>query len=368
MGDNSNLPRKNSEEIDLIQLFGFFEQKIKGFFKGIFSIFNWVFSSIIYGLKSLQKNINILGPSLILLLVLGVFLDKKEDPKYSSEMLVQPYFEAKYQLYANIEYYNSLLAEKDYETLSSIFGINIDQAKKIKEFEMFPGPETENQLRKEYYDFVEDITLKNTHSIDGNGIEENSKVVLDISFEEFVEGRSIYSSNKYMIKAVSSKKDIFKYLEKGLNNSFDNQYSTKNMKKRDSIISLRKTTIEKTIAEIDSLQKVYVEAFKENVKATSSQIKVGEEGFALADSKVETREFELLEKKNKLYEELRTLQESKVVEDTFFDVISSFPEIGKLEAVPFYKRKMIILPILGFILFVLGLFSIKAYRFIEKYE
>ncbi len=112
--EDNNLPQKNSDEIDLIQLFGFFEQKIKGFFKGIFSIFRGVFSVVIYSLKSLQKNIKILGPLLIIALGIGVFLDKKEAPKYSSEMLVQPYFDAKYQLYANIEYYNSLLAEEDF--------------------------------------------------------------------------------------------------------------------------------------------------------------------------------------------------------------------------------------------------------------
>lgn len=368
MGDNNNTPQKSSEEVDIIQLFDFFERKIKGGFKRIFLIFNWLFSVFIFSLQELQKNIKILGPVLIIAIAIGVFLDKKNDPEYSSEMLVQPYFEAKYQLYANIEYYNSLLAEKDYNTLREIFGIDLSQAEMIKGFEMYPGPETENQLRKEYYGFVEDITLGQVKSNKSNDEEEPNTTVLDVSFEQFVEGRSIYSSDKYMIKAVSSKKDIFKHLEKGLNNSFDNQYSTKNMKKRDSVILLRKKTIEESIKEIEKLQDIYVEAFKENVKATSSQIKVGSEGFALADSKVETKEYELLEKKTKLYEELRVLQESKVVEDTFFDVISSFPEIGRLEGVPFYKKKTILFPVIAFVLFVLCLLSIKSYKFVEKYE
>lgn len=367
MGDSNNTSKNNSEEVDILQLFDFFEQKIKGVFKGFFLIINRFFSAFIFSLQALQKNIKILGPLLVLSLALGVFLDQKKDTEYSSEMLVQPYFEAKYQLYANIEYYNSLLAEKDFETLKEIFDIELDQAKEIKGFEMYPGPETENQLRKEYYSFVEDITLNQVKSSKKDE-EETNTTVLDVSFDEFVEGRSIYSSDKYMIKAVSSKKDIFKHLEKGLNNSFDNQYSTKNMKKRDSVITLRKQTIEKSIKEIEKLQEVYVDAFKENVKATSSQIKVGDEGFALADSKVETREYELLEKKSKLYEDLRTLQESKVVEDTFFDVISSFPEIGRLESEPFYKKKAILFPVIAFVLFVLCLLSIKSYRFVEKYE
>ncbi len=364
MGNDLN---KGSEEIDLIQLFGFFEQKIKGFFKRIFSIFNWFFSILIFGLKVFQKKIKTLGLLLIVAVLLGVVLDKRKAPEYSSEMLVQPYFEAKYQLNANIKYYNSLLAEQDFETLKEIFEIDLDQVQKIIGFEMYPGPETENQLRREYYKFIKSITSNQVSSGEENEEGETSRPIIEVSFEDFVKGRSIYSSDKYMIKAVSSKKDVFKYLENGLNNSFNNEYSTKNMKKRDSIITIRKQTIEESIKEIEKLQVIYVAAFKENIKATSSQIKVGNEGFALADSKVETKEYELLEKKTKLYEELGRLQESKVVDDTFFDVISSFPEIGKLEVVPFYKMKVIVLPIIAFILFTLSLLLIRAYKFVEEY-
>jgi uncharacterized protein YnzC (UPF0291/DUF896 family) len=367
MEDNNNAPQNNSDEINLIQLFGFFEQKIKAFFGGIFSIFKGLFSIIVYSLKALQRNIKILVPLLAISLVTGFYFDKQE-PEYSSEMLVKPYFDAKYQLYANIEYYNSLLADGDYPTLSSIFGIDIEQAKNIKEFAMYPGPETENQLRKEYYKFIEDITLTQVKTSDNGDKESESIKVLDVSFEEFVEGRSIYSSDKFMIKALSTKKDIFKHLENGLNSSFENEYSTKNMKKRDSIISLKKATIEKEIRDIEALEKVYIDAFKENVKATASQIKVGKEGFAIADTKVETKEYELLEKKNKLYNELNDLQEGKVTEDTFFDVISSFPEIGKLEKIPFYTKRKLLYPLISFALFVFGLLFIKAYNFVEAYE
>jgi hypothetical protein len=367
MEDNNNTPQNNSDEINLIQLFGFFEQKIKAVFGGIFSIFKGLFSIIVYSLKALQRNIKILLPLLAISLVLGSYFDKQE-PEYSSEMLVKPYFDAKYQLYANIEYYNSLLEDDDYPTLSSIFGINIEQAKNIKEFAMYSGPETENQLRKEYYKFIEDITLTQIKSSDKGDEEESNFKILDVSFKEFVEGRSIYSSDKFMIKAVSTKKDIFKYLEEGLNNSFDNEYSTKSMKKRDSVIILRKATIEKAIGEIEALEKVYIEAFKENVKATASQIRVGNEGFALADSKVDTKEFELLEKKNQLYDELNKLQEGKVTEDTFFDVISGFPEIGKLEKVPIYFQKKFLYPFISFALFVFVLLFTKVYKFVEAYE
>lgn len=368
MGDQINKPEKTNEEIDLLQLFNYFESKIKGIFNGIFSVFKKIFSVIIYFLQSLQNNIKILAPILVLAIALGIFLDKTEEKKYSSEMLVQPYFEAKYQLYANIEYYNSLLADKDYETLKNIFGIELEQAKKIKGFEMYPGPETENQLRKEYYDFVEDITLKNSSSLETDEEETKPKVVLEVSFEEFVKGRSIYSSDKFMIKAVSTQKDIFQHLEEGLNKSFDNQYSKKNMKKRDSVITLRRMAVQKQIDQIDSLQVVYIDAFKENVKASTAQIEVNESGFALADSKVETKEFQLLEKKTKLIEELRELEESKVVEDTFFDVIASFPKIGKLESQKIYLKKKILLPALAFVLFVFYLLGIKFYTFIKNYE
>jgi hypothetical protein len=369
--DNNLNNQNNSEEVDLFKLFNFFENKIKSVFKLVFNSLKYVFSSLIFCLKVLIINVKIISLLFLTTVLIGFCLDYSSPKEFSSETLVEPYFDAKYQLNSNIQYYNSLIEDADYKTLSKIFEIDEVKAETIVAFEIFSGPETENALRKEYFSFIKEISIK-TKGIDGNEKNKTDVVVdqsvLNVSYDDFLEGRSVFSSSKFIIKIVSTDKNIFKNLTNGLNKSFDAEFSRKNIRKRDEILGLRKESILKSIKDIDSLQKVYVEAFKENSKSKSNKLKMGDGGLEIADNKVETREYDLLLQKQQLTEELQLIEEEKVNDDAVFDVISSFPAIGKVERKSILERNIVILPLISLLLFLIGLILVNTFKFIKEYE
>lgn len=345
---------QQSEEVDLFQLFNMIGGLFNKLFNFIGSIFKAIFSVFVYALKAIISNFKILAISMLAAAILGYGLQKSRTPVYTTFMLVKPYFDSKYQLITNIGYYNALIANKDKETISKIFNISEEEAKSISGFEVNPGPETENERIIQYDTFIKQI---------------DSIRAQDISYEDFIENRSIYSGNElYEIHVFSQQKDIFKKLEPGLNISFENTYSKKKMIKRDSLIDIQRTVLKNQIRVIDSLQKVYIAVLEEESKATKAQINLGESnGFPLVNEKSQTREYDLLKEKIKLQNELRALDEQQTEENTFFDIISGFQEVGN-EYTKWTDHLIIIFPLLVFLILSAIFLSKKIVKFVRAYE
>jgi hypothetical protein len=188
----------------------------------------------------------------------------------------------------------------------------------------------------------------------------------DISYDEFLENRDIYASSSYKITVNSFKKDIFKSLEKGLNSSFNNTYSEKKMKKRDSIIYVEKQNILSSLASVDSLQKVYIEVLKEESKSKSNTISLGE-GFSLEPDKSKTKEYELLNKEIELKKELQALNKLSIEEDVLYDTIAEFQEIGYVSK-SLLKKYSMVLPALAFLILCLIFLTNKIVKYVKSYE
>lgn len=345
-------PQNNSEEVDLGQLFKMIGNLFERLFNLIFSIFKGIFSIIIYGIKAIIDNFKIIVVSMAIAAAIGFVLQKYSSSSYTSSMLVRPYFDSKYELVNNIGYYNALIANKDYQSLSEVFSIDLDNAKEITSFEVAPGPETENDRIVQYDRFIKSI---------------DSVRAQEISFEDYIENRSIYSGDLFQISAFSSNQDVFKKLEEGLNNSFSNKYSSKKMKKRDSLITIQKNNIISQIEQVDSLQRIYIKVLEEESKSKSTEISLGGEGFSLSSDKTNTREYELLNKEIQLRNELRSLDEKKVDENVVFDVISGFQEVGTKHQ-NWYNKYMLVFPIIAFIMLCLMYLTNKTVIYVKNYD
>jgi len=303
----------NSEEIDLIIFFNLIEKAFSRLIRFFVSIIKAIFVYIIYAIKAVLEHWKLIFTVLAIAFVLGYFLEKRHTQVYKSSMLVRSYFESKYQLISNVDYYNSLIKNKDYKTIKEIFSITDDQVRAIKGFGIVPGPETENDKIIEYEKFLK--------RIDSNRIDE-------ISFKQFIDNRTIYSGNLFLLTAEAYKKNVFLALEKGLNSSFSNKYSQKKKSTRDSLIAIQKENIKDNLREMDSLQQVYIGVLKSESDSDNSSISIGGETISLPKEKTSTREYELLNKQIELRNRLQKLDEEKVEDDVFFDVISSFQKIG----------------------------------------
>ncbi|MBP94108.1 MAG: hypothetical protein CMC55_08335 [Flavobacteriaceae bacterium] len=346
--NNSN----SSEEIDLIVIFNLIGGIFNRFIKFIASIFKAIFSVIIFALRAIIVNIKIILIVMILAGVLGYILERSKPKIYSSSMLVRPYFESKFQLVTNMSYYNALIINEDYQTFAALFKISEKDASEIVGFEILPGPETENDKIVQYDRFVKSI---------------DSVRAQEISFEDYIDNRSIYSGELFEITVYSKKNDIFTNLELGLNESFTNEYSEKRMQKRDSLIIIQKNNILAQLKQVDSLQKIYINVLEKESQSQPTEISLGGEGFSLSKDKSNTREYELLEKEIILRNELRDLEEKKVDEDVFFDVISSFQKVGK-NTVHWYEKYSLIFPILAFIGLCIIYLIRKTVIYVKNYE
>ncbi|MBR9844594.1 MAG: hypothetical protein GYB35_00085 [Algicola sp.] len=339
-----------SEEIDLVVFFnliGNFFLRIIEFFK---SIFQSIVSFIVFILRAIIDNLKIISIVLVISAIVGYGLEKIKPKVYESSMFVKPYFDSKYQLVNNIEYFNALLSNEEYDTFSKIFDIDLENAKKVLSFEIKIGPESENDKIKEYDEYLKSL---------------DSVRAQEISYNDFIENRDIFSSNFFEINVESHKKDIFKKLELGLNSSFENTYSEKKMKKRDSLIYIQKQNILASIESVDSLQKVYIRVLEEESKSKSQKIGIGE-GFTIEPAESKTREFELLNKELDLRKQLRVLDEQKVEEDVFFDTVSGFQEIGSISRT-IYQRYSIIFPLLSFLILCIIFITKQTIRFVKNY-
>jgi hypothetical protein len=346
-----NNPSNKNEEMDLIVLFNLIGNAFSRFFNFIGSIFKAIFSVFIYALKAIIVNIKIIVVVVLLAGILGFVLESYRKDLYSSQMVVRPYFDSKYQLITNINYYNALISGEDTETLSKLFDISVEDAEQIKSFEIEIGPETENDKVIQYDTFIKSI---------------DSTRAQEYSYEEFVENRSIHSGDFFQITVEANKKDIFKSLEKGLNSSFTNTYSAKKMKKRDSLITIKKQTLRSSIKAVDSLQQVYIKVMEDEASSSNSKISLGE-GLTFEKDNSKTKEYELLNLGLKLRGELSALEEQKVEEDVYFDTISGFQvtgnKVGKIT-----QKYSLIFPVLAFILLCLFYLTGRVVNYAKNYE
>lgn len=350
---SKELPQNNnSEEIDLGQLFNAIGKLFNKFFNLIGTILKAILTFFVFILKAIINNFKVIVVVLVVSAIIGFAIEKTQPEVYTSQMLVKPYFDSKYQLVTNINYYNALIREKDYKQLKELFDIDLNDSKEILDFEINPGPETENDKIVQYDEFVNSL---------------DSIRAQDISFKDFIENRSIYSGEVFEINVKSTKKDIFRSLEKGLNSTFTNTYSKKKMQKRDSLIAIDKQRLLNSLKEVDSLKKVYINVMEIESKSENGGAVVPTKDGILLQEKTKTKEFELLEKQIALRAELSTLESQKVEEDVFFDTISSFQDVGA-KYVSIWEKYSIIFPILSFLLLCLIFAAKNTIKFVNNYE
>ena len=347
---SQELKNNPSEEIDLIQLFSFFESKIKGFFKLIFQVLKSVFDVFIAFLKILQKNAIKIGGAIIIAAIIGFAYDVYKPKLYSSKMMIKPMFDSKYQLFSNIDYYNALIGNGDLDKLSKEFEITKEEAANLSEFIMVPGPENENEKIRAYDEFIKSV---------------DSSTAKMVNYEDFIDQMSVYNSSIYEITVKSKQQDIFEKLYPGFVKTFETPYSLDSKKKKDSIFNMKRGSLIKQLEDVDKLQKTYIEELskKQDQKITT----IGGTPVVIGDEQKTTKEFEAFQLSLKLRNQLTAIEQEAIEEDKLFEVISDFPAIGTVENEITQKMKFMF-PIGAFVLSLLAIFGVRLNNFIKNYN
>lgn len=350
--DLEKQPPKPTEEVDLGQLFNAIGKLFERFFKFIGSIFKGIFSFVVFLLKVVIDNFKLIFAVVIVAFLLGLALEKTKPNVYVSQMLVRPYFDSKFQLINNINYYNTLIGVGDYEKLSNIFKISAESAKELSSFEVKAGPESENEKIKAYGDFLKTIDTSSAKTF---------------TYREFIDNRNIYSGGLFEIIVESTNKDIFRSLEAGLNGAYKNTHSERMKQKRDNLYEIQKANILATLNSIDSLSKVYINVLKQDASKGSTTISFGE-GLSLEpESKSKTKEFELLNREIETRNRLARLEELQLEQDTYFDVVTGFQETGSRIS-KFKHKYSIVFPIIGLLVLTSLFLVLSTIKYVRTYE
>jgi len=350
---SDKLPQQpQNEEVDLGQLFNAIGKLFEKLFAFIGKILKSTFSIIIYALKPFVNNFKLIAIVLMAATLIGFIVDKVNKPIYHSDMLVRPYFDSKYQLANNVDYFNALISSDNVSELSRIFEIDTIDAKELISFEIEIGPETQNDLLIEYDNYISSI---------------DSLLADDVTFDDYVLNRDILAGTIFSIKAKSHKMDIFKSLEKGFVNTFENEYSKKLKRVRDSSLLIKKESHRRELQTIDSLQKTYLEIMKYESKNANQSI-TGPSGlFPLMQERTKTREYDLFKEESTIREKLRVLDVTLIEESDFYAILSRFEDVGAQENILFEKLS-VILPLLALTLLISVFILFNIFKFIKNYE
>ncbi|GAB4153837.1 MAG: hypothetical protein Tsb0033_00920 [Winogradskyella sp.] len=267
-------------------------------------------------------------------------------------MLVKPYYDSKYQLANNVDYFNALIGSQNYTELSKIFEIDSSTtAKELIGFEIEIGPETQNDLLKEYDDYIKSL---------------DSTLAVEVTYEDFIENRDILAGSIFSIKAKATNNDIFPSLEQGFIKTFKNEYSIKFKARTDSIREVKKQNYLEELERVEKLQETYLD-IKTN-ESSKGELKLGANGLIpLIQEKTETKEYELFQEELKIRSALRILEEEALEESEYYDILSSFEDVGTIESNSF-ERYSLIFPAISLLIMVLVYVVFKAFKFIKEYE
>lgn len=349
---SEKLPQQpQSEEVDLGQLFNAIGRLFEKLFAFIGSIFKGIFSAIIYALKPLVDNFKIVAVALVITAILGYVFEKSGETVYYSDMVVKPHFDSKYQLASNIDYFNELIKSKNYTELSDIFEIDSTDASHLVGFELEPGPETQNDLFIEYDEYIMSI---------------DTSLVDELNYKDYLEKRDLMSGRIFAITAKSQKIDIFQQLQMGFKKTFVNDFSEHQKKIRDTLAFIERESLQTQLNRLDSIQKTYLEAIKNDSKNPKFSLDVGS-ALPVQEEKTATKEYDLFLKEQEIRRNLNKLNQTVAEENTYYDVLSSFDKIGKKDK-SIGQRFVVLFPVLTLILFFIIFLGLKVFKFIKNYE
>lgn len=347
---SKDLKNNSSEEIDIIQLFDFFERKLKAFLCLFYKGLKVIFEIVISFLKTIQKHAIKIGLLMFVAAVSGYVYDIYKPKVYSSTMMVKPMFDSKYQLFTNIEYYNALIMNGDTDKISSVFEISKKEAANLSEFIMKPGPENENEKILAYDEFIKSV---------------DSSTAKMVEYQQFIENMSIYNSSIYEVTVNSTQKDIFSKLAPGFIKTFETPFSKKSKAKKDTIYKLKKESLEKQLRDVDTLQEMYI---KELSRVQSKEVStIGGTPIIIGEEKNNTREFDAFQLSLQLRNQLNNLEQINIEEDKLFEVVSDFPAIGTIKST-FLQKMKFMFPIGAFFVALLLIFGLKFNSFIKNYK
>ncbi|WMI68940.1 hypothetical protein [Mangrovimonas sp. YM274] len=346
---NKNLPETNtSEEVDLGQLFTLIGSLFTKFFNFIGSIFTKLFYLFVAIVFFIKKNILILAGAAVLGFGFGMFKQKTSTPVYSSNAVIKQNYDTGESLYNLLNYYNDLIMDQDFQSLSAALNVTLEEARNMVSFQM-ESVLNENQKLKVYDEYKKEI---------------DSTLADNIDFEKFLENSYDYDYAYQRLTVSATQKSLLKKVLPEIIKNIESIEFFKNEQQKDlAELQYQERVIKESLKESDSLQKVYqrvLERMNENPNSQTS-ILIDNTG-----DKSSTKEYELFSEDIKLRRELVSIQRKKDDVKKIVEVISSQQDEGIISNTKsLFNKKLGYKSYYGIILFALAFFALLGLRFIK---
>lgn len=335
------------EEVDLGSLFKIIGGGLSKFFSFLVNIFKGLFHVLVMILLFFRKH------ALKIIIVgavaggIGYFLEYDKEVIYESKMLVKPNFNSTKQLYGNIDFYDDLVGQKEYELLKNTFQISDEEAQSMRGFSIKPI-KNENDIINAYNDLllsVDSVSVKN------------------YKLKEFKQAFTDFDYAIHEIKIKSTQNKIFtKFDDVILSSVVNNDYFKKVRESENKNLDRSYTLYKKDLAEADTLRKVYMKALLEESKKPTSGTSID-----MGNKNGKNKEIELFSTSRIINSYLNKISNDKAEKSEIVNVISSFQKVGSKSG-GFRNSKTFIFMVLG-VLGIVGLLLLRELNlFLNNYK
>lgn len=340
MSQNDHQNREE-QEVDLVPVFVWISNGIKNFFKGIAAFFKGIGHAIILFLVFLQRNIILIGVFVLIGLGLGFYLDSHVNKVYTAQLRVMPNFKSNAQLISNINFYNALAIEEDYERLSNELEISLIEAKEIKSLNIEPSF-NDTELLEEY-----DLLARSSDTM----------ALENFTFEGFKQAKREIDYEFYEIIAKSESRSVLEKALPKILNVKDNSGITAAKLASKETVEFNIQSSKYQLQELDSL----IYSYQSMIRSTQNS--TGNTNLFVGDQKSSDILLNLFSQKQTLLKELETLREEKYAEANTVNIISNYVIKGSV------KKKHIKLKvlILSFLLGIFIAFIPSVWKFLKTY-
>ena len=338
----STAKNNNEEEVDLGSLFVIIGKGFKNFFNFIGSTFKGTFHFLISILLFFKKHFIKFLIAALLGFIGGVYLEYSKEKIYRSDLLVQPNFSSTKQLYNNINYYNNLVKQENFNLLASIFKIDTIRASSLRKFEISP--------------FLRKIDVINSY--DRFVTTSDSLTVDSFDFDDFNDSFSDYDYYNHEIQVEATINDVFLGLDEVIIASVvNNDYFNRIKKLKNEQFQRTDSLLRVNLIEVDSLRNVYMSVMIEDAKNSSTGTSID-----LGGSQKTTKEIELFDTDQTINNNLIKISEDIAQQSELINVISNFQNIG-YEVKDISRNYMFVGVLLSFFitLFIILLFDLNKY-------
>ncbi|MDG2444999.1 MAG: hypothetical protein P8M14_06075 [Flavobacteriaceae bacterium] len=343
----STAKNKKEEEVDLGSLFTVIGNGFRNFFNFIASIFKGIFHKLILILIFFKLHFVKFTIAVLLGGIVGFFLEKNKEIKFSSNLIVKPNFESTQLLYENINYYNDLVKQQNTKHLASIFKIDSSRAASLRKFEITPLTNS-NDIINAYDKFILDVDTLTVKSYD---------------FQNFEASFTDYDYLVHNIEVKATVSDIFKELENTIINSIEkNTFFTKIKNLTKENLNTKDSILKANFIEVDSLRNVYMRAIIEGAKNNSNGTNIDLGGKSNA-----TKENDLFEIDRKIIYDLSQTYQDIATKSDVINIISNFKSVGS-EIKGITKNLIFIMAALAFLLTLFFILLLDLNKYLENYK